>query len=543
MTNLLSTFWFIITLVGALKAQNTSIAPTSPTLPNSTTTTTANPIVATSPSNDIPIGTTSDESPTLPVGSTTMSTDPTTTPTTEAPDPKFNFEDEEEENFQADLSVLLPSTYVPYQLPVVDSSQFIPVFVSLFITSVSDIDEQGGQITIDAHFSRRWLDYKISKRITGPLKNVTLGSEALDKIWKPDIFFGLEKDAAEATQKTVKVLFNTNNLKDAQIAFSERTRLKLDCSMEFHYYPADTQICTYNLRSFSYKQNRLKLFWETPNAVFLRDTGHPNFDLLIESVWPRIAVNGSNKLFVEETFDPYRRGNYSALTFTIKARRKISYHLVQTYLPSILLVLMTWLCFLLPASMVEARIGISMTTVLTLTAMFAAVREQAPSVSYSMGIDKWMVFCIFVVFVSLLLFTSIFWMKNKAKKNKNSDDDEDKSVSRHGDQPPPSSIVEVKRKYSLLLRFTKYYAFFVFALAFVTFVVVYWWWLLTFSNYFDWNPTQEFNAVEDDDTETMQKPYFHYYRYLIEDAALLFNSDIYHPASRDTLRRVFGLVH
>lgn len=92
--------------------------------------------------------------------------------------------------------------------------------------------------------------------------------------------------------------------------------------------PADTQICTYNLRSckfskatylrylhnnlnlsnssVSYKQNRLKLFWETPNAVFLRDTGHPNFDLLIESVWPRIAVNGSNKLFVEETFDPYR---------------------------------------------------------------------------------------------------------------------------------------------------------------------------------------------------------------------------------------------
>ena len=36
--------------------------------------------------------------------------------------------------------------------------------------------------------------------------------------------------------------------------------------------------------------------------------------------------------------------------------------------------------------MVEARIGISMTTVLTLTAMFAAVREQSPSVSYTMAI-------------------------------------------------------------------------------------------------------------------------------------------------------------
>lgn len=66
-------------------------------------------------------------------------------------------------------------------------------------------------------------------------------------------------------------------------------------------------------------------------------------------------------------------GNYSALVFTIKLRRKLSYHLVQTYLPSVLLIFITWLCFLIPSNMVEARIGISLTTVLTLTAMFAAV--------------------------------------------------------------------------------------------------------------------------------------------------------------------------
>ncbi len=62
-------------------------------------------------------------------------------------------------------------------------------------------------------------------------------------------------------------------------------------------------------------------------------------------------------------------GNYSALQFVIKIRRKLSYHLVQTYLPSMLLIFITWLCFFLPTNMVEARIGISMTTVLTLTAV------------------------------------------------------------------------------------------------------------------------------------------------------------------------------
>lgn len=47
---------------------------------------------------------------------------------------------------------------------------------------------------------------------------------------------------------------------------------------------------------------------------------------------------------------------------------------MQTYLLSVLLIAITLLCFLLPASMVEARIGVCMTTLLTLTAMFAAVR-------------------------------------------------------------------------------------------------------------------------------------------------------------------------
>lgn len=160
-------------------------------------------------------------------------------------------------------------------------------------------------------------------------------------------------------------------------------------------------------------------------------------------------------------------GHYSALSFTIKARRRLSYHLMQTYLLSVLLIAITLLCFLLPASMVEARIGVCMTTLLTLTAMFAAVRlvinvdvikfaiswthvslyrEQSPQVSYNMAIgrytftslycenksyfkpficteiiclkdkinqfaciDSWMVFCILIVFIALLLFSTIFW--------------------------------------------------------------------------------------------------------------------------------------
>lgn len=71
-------------------------------------------------------------------------------------------------------------------------------------------------------------------------------------------------------------------------------------------------------------------------------------------------------MFSDETYD--------TLQFTVFARRKLSYQLVQTYIPSTLYIAITWLCFMIPRKMIEARMAISMTTLLTLTAMFGAVR-------------------------------------------------------------------------------------------------------------------------------------------------------------------------
>lgn len=71
-------------------------------------------------------------------------------------------------------------------------------------------------------------------------------------------------------------------------------------------------------------------------------------------------------LFAEQT--------YATLKFVVRSRRKLSYHVVQTYVPSVLLALVTWLCFLVPREQSEVRVGVAMTTLLTITAMFSSVR-------------------------------------------------------------------------------------------------------------------------------------------------------------------------
>ena len=48
-----------------------------------------------------------------------------------------------------------------------------------------------------------------------------------------------------------------------------------------------------------------------------------------------------------------------------------------------------------------------MTTLLTLTAMFGATRQNVPRVSYISYLDIWMVTCIFFVFASMIEFTIV----------------------------------------------------------------------------------------------------------------------------------------
>lgn len=53
------------------------------------------------------------------------------------------------------------------------------------------------------------------------------------------------------------------------------------------------------------------------------------------------------------------------------------------------------------------RVGMGMTTLLTVTAMFGSVRQNVPRVSYVSYLDIWMLMCILFVFFCVLEFTVV----------------------------------------------------------------------------------------------------------------------------------------
>ena len=95
-------------------------------------------------------------------------------------------------------------------------------------------------------------------------------------------------------------------------------------------------------------------------------------------------------------------GNYSRLACEIQFVRSMGYYLIQIYIPSSLIVVISWVSFWLNRGATPARVGLGVTTVLTMTTLMASTNSQLPKISYVKSIDIYLGVCFGMVFASLL---------------------------------------------------------------------------------------------------------------------------------------------
>jgi len=87
--------------------------------------------------------------------------------------------------------------------------------------------------------------------------------------------------------------------------------------------------------------------------------------------------------------------------------RNIGYYLIQVYVPSVLIVILSWVSFWINVESVPARVTIGLLTVLTTTTTTIGAQESLPRVSYIKAIDVWMIVCLTFVFTSLIEFALV----------------------------------------------------------------------------------------------------------------------------------------
>ncbi|CAG0894642.1 unnamed protein product [Cyprideis torosa] len=95
-------------------------------------------------------------------------------------------------------------------------------------------------------------------------------------------------------------------------------------------------------------------------------------------------------------------GEYSCLKVDLIFKREFSYYLIQIYIPSVMLVIVSWVSFWLDHNSVVARVSLGVTTLLTMSTQTAGINASLPPVSYTKAIDVWTGACLTFVFGALL---------------------------------------------------------------------------------------------------------------------------------------------
>ena len=85
--------------------------------------------------------------------------------------------------------------------------------------------------------------------------------------------------------------------------------------------------------------------------------------------YPKIMLLATLKISLK--FDHYFSGNYSCLVAKFHLSRSVGFHMVQTYVPSVLIVVISWVSFWMDVDSVAGRTTLGVTTLLTVSSKSA----------------------------------------------------------------------------------------------------------------------------------------------------------------------------
>uniref|UniRef100_A0A671NFS5 Gamma-aminobutyric acid type A receptor beta2 subunit a n=1 Tax=Sinocyclocheilus anshuiensis TaxID=1608454 RepID=A0A671NFS5_9TELE len=262
----------------------------------------------------------------------------------------------------------------------------VAVGMNIDIASIDMVSEVNMDYTLTMYFQQAWRDKRLS--YTEIPLNLTLDNRVADQLWVPDTYFLNDKKSFVhgVTVKNRMIRLHP----DGTVLYGLRITTTAACMMDLRRYPLDEQNCTLEIESYGYTTDDIEFYWRGGDGAV---TGVERIEL------PQFSIVDYKLISKNVVFST---GSYPRLSLSFKLKRNIGYFILQTYMPSILITILSWVSFWINYDASAARVALGITTVLTMTTINTHLRETLPKIPYVKAIDMYLMCCFVFVFLALL---------------------------------------------------------------------------------------------------------------------------------------------
>ncbi|CAL8393882.1 unnamed protein product [Boreogadus saida] len=253
---------------------------------------------------------------------------------------------------------------------------------------------------IDIIFAQTWTDSRLSYNST--MKILTLNSNMVGLIWLPDTIFRNSKNAEAHWITMPNQLLRIWN--DGKILYTLRLTINAECQLQLHNFPMDHHSCPLIFSSYGYPRDEMIYKWRR-NSVEASD---PKSWRLYQFDFR--GLRNTSDILKTST------GDYVTMTVYFDLSRRMGYFTIQTYIPCILTVVLSWVSFWIKKDATPARTALGITTVLTMTTLSSVARTSLPRVSYVTAMDLFVTVCFLFVFAALMEYATLNYYSASARR-------------------------------------------------------------------------------------------------------------------------------
>ncbi|XP_078720925.1 gamma-aminobutyric acid receptor subunit gamma-2-like isoform X1 [Lampetra fluviatilis] len=293
--------------------------------------------------------------------------------------------------------------------------QPITVETDIYVNSIGPVSAINMEYTIDIFFAQTWFDSRL--RFNSSMKVLRLNSNMVGKIWIPDTFFRNSKQADAHWITTPNQLLRISN--NGKVLYTLRLTINAECQLQLHNFPMDEHSCPLEFSSYGYPKDEILYKWSKSSVEVANQRSWKLYQFSF------LGLRNTTNILSTDS------GDYIVMTVYFDLVRRMGYFTIQTYIPCILIVVLSWVSFWINKDATPARTSLGITTVLTMTTLSTISRKSLPKVSYATAMDLFVTVCFFFVFAAMIEFAMLTFFVSKKKLSGGK-----KKKKRHAPQNP-----------------------------------------------------------------------------------------------------------